>query len=518
MRYRLLISGVLFFAWPSGAGAVIGLDANFDHGSLKSYTLTNPTTPTPTVNLVGRDNFYGGGKWRWMNFRVDNALSVRPTFRVSDNFAPDPSLLDGHAMVFSYDRVNWNYFPTNSRSGGFYSFSNTTSFTGNTVYVAYAFPYSYGDSVAHTQTVLASPWARPTASGNAAGVIGQSPGGTDDLGRVVAPRNIYAYRITNPATDSATIAKKKIVISTGLHAGETLGTHTYQGLVDWLISDDPRAVALRGTTEVFCYPTMNPDGRFAGNNRATVNNPNQDPNGLWNPTLWMNRQDIRKNGEAMIADRAATPGANVDVFIDFHSTVPTGGDDFGFIEYEQGDNLAPFWVKLKQLQPNIQDTDSTGTSWTSANFAEAFLGAQVDVTFETQFGTRRPLSHYTETGRNFGRAFQFAFGPKPGDANYDRTVNFNDLLVLAQNFNRTSGATWAQADFDFDGDVDFADLLALAQRYGQAGVGEDGATTLAELPADFAADWIAARLMVPEPAAGVAIGAAGLVGLVRRRR
>jgi ELWxxDGT repeat protein len=51
-----------------------------------------------------------------------------------------------------------------------------------------------------------------------------------------------------------------------------------------------------------------------------------------------------------------------------------------------------------------------------------------------------------------------------GDANGDRVVNFNDLLVLARNYN-TAGAGWADGDFNGDGVVNFNDLLMLARNY-----------------------------------------------------
>jgi hypothetical protein len=56
--------------------------------------------------------------------------------------------------------------------------------------------------------------------------------------------------------------------------------------------------------------------------------------------------------------------------------------------------------------------------------------------------------------------------PLPGDANNNGTVEFNDLVILAQNYNLT-GKTFAQGNFDDDaaGNVDFNDLVILAQRY-----------------------------------------------------
>jgi hypothetical protein len=86
----------------------------------------------------------------------------------------------------------------------------------------------------------------------------------------------------------------------------------------------------------------------------------------------------------------------------------------------------------------------------------------------------------------------------PGDANADGKVDFSDLLALAQHYNAT-GARWEQGDFTGDGTVGFNDLLALAQNYdGQA------APPAAVAP-------------VPEPGAGLALGAVACMAFRRRR-
>ena len=56
-----------------------------------------------------------------------------------------------------------------------------------------------------------------------------------------------------------------------------------------------------------------------------------------------------------------------------------------------------------------------------------------------------------------------------GDANLDRTVNFSDLVILAQNYN-LAGRNFTHGDFDYspDGKVDFADLVILAQAYNKS--------------------------------------------------
>jgi len=48
-------------------------------------------------------------------------------------------------------------------------------------------------------------------------------------------------------------------------------------------------------------------------------------------------------------------------------------------------------------------------------------------------------------------------------------VNFDDLLLLAKNYNAAGASvTWAMGDFNYDGDVNFDDLLILAKNYNKA--------------------------------------------------
>jgi hypothetical protein len=124
-----------------------------------------------------------------------------------------------------------------------------------------------------------------------------------------------------------------------------------------------------------------------------------------------------------------------------------------------------------------------------------------------------------------GRVFSVVYEPKrvvvgfsyAGDGDYSGAVNFDDLILLAKNYNKV-GVQWTEGEFTGDGVVNFDDLLVLAKNYnkGLPAPGDvPGASAAFE--ADVAAAFAAA---VPEPGAMgvVGIGLMTMAGARRRRR
>lgn len=94
----------------------------------------------------------------------------------------------------------------------------------------------------------------------------------------------------------------------------------------------------------------------------------------------------------------------------------------------------------------------------------------------------------------------------PGDADLDEFVDQHDLGLMALNWQKQTGATWAMGDFTDDGKVDVLDLIVLADHWQ---LGPDAlAAALVEngLPVG----------VVPEPAAGMLLGLAFLGRRSRR--
>ncbi|MFT3785987.1 MAG: hypothetical protein QM770_07455 [Tepidisphaeraceae bacterium] len=108
---------------------------------------------------------------------------------------------------------------------------------------------------------------------------------------------------------------------------------------------------------------------------------------------------------------------------------------------------------------------------------------------------------------------------RPGDANADSNVNFNDLLVLAANYG-TSNQTWSEGDFNYDGAINFNDLLLLASAYGSTSpLGEvSSAVASGAMSESFASQWALAQSMVPEPAAASVVLSLTTLACRRPRR
>lgn len=73
-------------------------------------------------------------------------------------------------------------------------------------------------------------------------------------------------------------------------------------------------------------------------------------------------------------------------------------------------------------------------------------------------------------------------GTRPGDANLDGEVGFEDFLVLSQNFGQGNG-NWNRGDFNCDREMGFEDFLLLSENFGfSSAAAQSAAGQLAAVP------------------------------------
>jgi autotransporter-associated beta strand protein len=158
---------------------------------------------------------------------------------------------------------------------------------------------------------------------------------------------------------------------------------------------------------------------------------------------------IRENGPAVLSstfDFATAPRLLFNFTQDVHTTL--GADDLLVRNLDTGAAIDASTFQV------TYDTNTNTATFTHAgplpdgNYRAFLNGAAITNTSDIPIGATTTLDF-------------FAFA---GDANHDRSVDFNDLVKLAQNYN-TTGKTFPQGDFNYDNKVDFNDLVLLAQRY-----------------------------------------------------
>lgn len=370
------------------------LDADFDSGSLD---VAHSRVEGDTVHLAGRDNF-NTGNWKWLHFTADNVRGRTPIFQIGNHFDTDPARLDRLRMVYSVDDEHWQYFDFNEHDpqAKTFRFSNHKPFNADRVTVAYGFPYPLSRVKEHTESVRNNRWVSPTASSDNQLVLGQSPGGTDDLGRAIHPNPIYGYTVTDP---DAAGPKKTVVLMSGVHPNETLANHVLEALVDWLIGDDAHASELRRLAHVLVYPMANPDGRYAGYNRSTVQHLDRDANRFWRKDLWQDMPDIAVVGNALLKD----PPGPIDIFIDLHCWTDTT-HHVGILSKDDGFWDHPFWRAMTALEPGIASWDSGWDNPSTETFAFKQLKAGFCMTFELMYLPGEKLANLRRIGRHMGEA------------------------------------------------------------------------------------------------------------------
>lgn len=110
--------------------------------------------------------------------------------------------------------------------------------------------------------------------------------------------------------------KKVVLISGRVHPGEVTASHGLHGLITYLLSNDPGAVALRDHFMFLIVPMLNPDGVSRGHSRmdqfgVNLNRSYNKPDPFMEPTIY----HLKKLFEGLLS----VYGERFFIYIDFHS-------------------------------------------------------------------------------------------------------------------------------------------------------------------------------------------------------
>ena len=487
---------VILSAGTVGLGQIT-FDQDFDGGSLKvSDTTVDYSNPTsPLVTLVPRSTW--DATWHEQDrvfFKAGGVNGLTPRFELP--LSGDSQMAIAHQHLYSYDQVNWTFFDNNAqiRTPWKHTFSNNTPFTQDEVHIAYALPYPTWMTAQHTASVKSSPWVSPTLSADANLVVGRTLGTagggyTTELGRSIPALDMFGYKVTDPA---GTGPKAKIVLTAGNHAEETVTHYAMQGLVDFVISGDPRAAMIRRFSELYVYPQNNPEGRWAGYKRTNPENPNSpDHNRWWHDPAGFTDITIYQN--AMKADT----GGHVEYFFDFHTM---GSPDYSDLWPFPGQTNSPFVLALKELEPGLRTTQEWEQVGSATTWAKYPSGLGADYAYTAEFGSMNGAlqDRYYEFGMNYALALYAVITPEiMGDVDGSGYVDDVDLSWLLSSWDENVG--WNGGNLNNDGIVDDDDLSLLLANWNQG------------VPPGAPGD------AIPEPATIVLL-AIGAAAIIRRGR
>ncbi|RYY31467.1 MAG: hypothetical protein EOO04_01045 [Chitinophagaceae bacterium] len=244
----------------------ISISSDFDGGSIGELTARDTNyyvgQTKHWLQKSGSDNQY-----YWFYFRMNGVANEQITIQLDSligQYRGGPHLIytSWTQPVFSYNNLQWNRFSDVEYDKDNYSLRFKANFTQDTVWIAYAHPYTYQMHKRFIDSV---------ANINSKHLVIKT------LGKSYQARPIDLLTITDR---DVPLQNKKVILITSLqHAGETVGGFFTQGMVNFLVSDDPKAAKIRQRFVFQVIPMINPDGFFLGTTR--FNAAGEDLNQEW---------------------------------------------------------------------------------------------------------------------------------------------------------------------------------------------------------------------------------------------
>lgn len=280
----------------------VTLDSNFDSGNGVEASVFE--SPAGTFNVKTVKDAPSNNWSDWFFFKLSGVEGLAPVVKVDYNAPSRWSSAHGNVRpVWSYDGATWSRLSSiDSYSSGILTFT-LPEMEEDDVYIAMDIPYTWAMVQADVADWAESPYC--TVTSLAYGGVTGTPGG----------RPIYHMRIED--TESPYINKLHIVITCRAHPGEPQPSWSLKGMMDWILSSDSSAAALRGKVVLDVFPCVNPDGVYMGKLRSFANG-TTDGNRGWNvngPS-----SSLEPNEAFLVHSKIHEVAADVDFCIDLHSS------------------------------------------------------------------------------------------------------------------------------------------------------------------------------------------------------
>ena len=398
-----------YFKQAPGYNDVV-FDSSFDMGNMKNPTFVSGDASGNRVYTGEQEHTtvsFADKHW-WFYFSMANVAGKTVTFTFINNEAVDFSTnpTTGNRWpeiepVFSYDNINWQRVPLTGisfdRTAATYTIKITLPSTQDKVWLAPIPPYNIARRDALLTEFASSPYLTVAS-------LGTTPDG----------QQLKVLTITDPAYSDT--GKFKSYVIAQQHAGE-LGSWAADGLIRYLLSNDPTAAAIRKSYIFRIVPIVNVDGVYEGISRYTPlrNGVQYDLNRDWSSRTQPETQWIWAD---MLAFQP-------DSFNDMHSTVNTEvGDPTQVLTYSWSTSdatLLAFRAKIKQAGFPETVTGTTSYAATIVHNSAALGNIKESVSWEmpddevsTNPGVKLTVDDWRAWGAAWAKGNYLYFGDATG--------------------------------------------------------------------------------------------------------
>ena len=333
----------------------------------------------------------GRGWDAWWYFKLEG---VKPGETITLDVGKGIWATPDQAM-FSYDNVTWQHTSPGKRQKDRIVYQHTVEKTP--VWFAWGPPFVLSDAERLIDNICArSPYATRF-------VLAKSKDG----------HTIPALKLYDPSVPAS--EKLGIWVEARQHAWESGSSWVGKGFIEWVISDDPQAKALRQMADIYFVPIMDVDNvqRGAGGKNATPHDQNRD---------WSDSPHYPEVAAAQEHIRELNRIGRFDLFVDLHNPAPNDKRPFYFVtvaEYlsaQGAKNLKDFFLcskeaingplplldKARESGPEYDKAwDKISKNWVTKHTA----GHVVAITLETSWNTPQSTQEgYQTVGRQLGEA------------------------------------------------------------------------------------------------------------------
>jgi len=347
----------------------------------------------------------------WFYFSMDNVAGKIVQIKLVNNEAADFSGNRWNEIepVYSYDNVHWERLPSTAylSNASARAFTMTVTPTQNKIWLAPLPPYNIVKRDALFAEFASSPYLNITS-------LGTTPGGQE----------LKVATITDPAYSN--VGKFKSYVIAQQHAGEVPGSWNAEGLIRYLLSDDPTAALIRRSYIFRIIPIVNVDGVFQGRSRYTPlrSGVQYDLNREWTKAVASMQPEIRWIWQDLLAFKPNS-------FNDMHSTINTEvGSPKEALTYTWSTSdptIIAFRAKVKLGGYPETVTGTTSYACTVVHNSAALGNIKESVSWEnphdelsTNPGVKLTVNDWMSWGAGWAKGNYLHFGEKP---HYTLTVN-----------------------------------------------------------------------------------------------